>query len=426
MYPESEAQGREPADSNGVGTELVSISVKEMPLTDFLRVLAARNGISVIWAEGLDRRLVSVEAVGVPVNEVFEGLARRFGVSVQRVGQSWYVGEFRNEDRATLVRKTVRLSPDDVSSAVGVVLGETGRVKCFKDGLCIVSAPAESCRRIAAVFDEIEAARCDSWVVQLYLFSCSHEATHDLGLDTSALIDLSYTFAKKSLAVASSSSSGATPIATPLNGSHLASSFGAVMKAAATRSDVSLVGKPLFVLGDGETSSFVSGISVPVPKKTVSDQGTVTTSGYDMVQSGLSSDVSLREGPHGTAMLTAHISLGQITGYVESVPIQAKNEFSTSAVVASSGVYLLGALDEDDATIGATGLAERLLSHSTKDVKRSQIQIWARLYRIAAPMKMSRMTMVEARDPQLRSHSALDGPLHSAAEIIKPEFTSQK
>ena len=376
-----------------------------MPLTEFLRVLSSQYDVSVVWSDSLDRRLVSVEAENVPVEEIFAGLARRFGVTSQRVGRSWYVGEFRNEDRATLVRKTLRLSQEDVASAVAVVLGTDARQKTYKDGLIVVSDRPDALQRLSVALDEIESARADSWVVQLYLFSCSKDTSKSIGVDTTALLDLSYTFAKQSLA------------ASPANGAHLASSFHAVMQATATRQDVRLVGKPLFVLGDGEKSSFVSGESVPVPKKTVSGQGTVSTSGFDYVQSGLSADVSLREGAHATANVTVHVSLGEITGYVETAPIQSKNDFTTSAVVSSSGVYLLGALDQDSSTIGASGLHDLLLLKKTNAQKGSQIQVWARIYRVAGPITPRKVTHAMIPQPAVKS---------AAAEVMELESSNGK
>lgn len=351
-----------------------------MPLTEFLRVLSAKYGVSVIWAEGMDKRLVSVEAEDVPIEEIFQGLARRFNVAVEHVGASWYVGEFRNEDKATLVRKAARLSKEDVQVFAESVLGEGGRCRSFTDGLFVATDRAENLRRFSAALDQVETARSDSWVLQLYLISTSKESARDMGLDTNALIDLSYTFAQKSLVLPNS-------VPSPANGVHLASKFSAVMQAAAKRADVRLVGKPLFVLADGETARVSSGTVTPVPKKTVSDQGTVTTSGFEYVNSGLSAEATIREGGRGTVRLTLKCSLGQITGFVEGAPVQAKDEFSTVAVLMSSGVYLLGALDQEQAHDTVSGVAPRVMTHNVADAKESQIQIWARLYRIGGPLK---------------------------------------
>jgi len=352
----------------------VQLSVKETPLPDFLRLLCSQHGVSVVWSDNLDKRLVSLEADGVPVDEIFEGLARRFGVAVERVGASWYVGDFRDEDKANYIRKVGRLSAKDARLALKVVLSDSGRAEVFEDGLIVACDRAGALRRLSSALDDIENAPSGSWVLQLYLVSTSKSATTDLGLDTTALIDISYTLAKDSL------------IPFPSDGVHLASKLSAVLHATSARDDVRMVGRPLFVLTDGQAANFTSGLSVPVPRKTVSNEGTVTTSGFDYIQSGITASATVRDGGAGLANLELKISLGQITGYVEGAPIQARDEFSTVCVVASSGVYLLGALDRDESRNAGAGLHEKVLTRKQTDKRESQIQVWARLYRIGGAL----------------------------------------
>lgn len=357
---------------------MVEISAKEMPVSDFLRLLSAKYSIALMWSEGMDKRLVSIEAAGVPLDEVLTGMARRFAVSLERVGRSWYVGEFRNEDRAYLVRKTSRLSKEALLAAVQVVLTDAGRAQVFEDGLLVCSDRSENLRRVVAVLEDVEAARSDAWVIQLFLLSTTKSATRELGVDTQALVDLSYTFAKDSIA------SVVSPVSIP-NGVHLASKFDAVLRASASRDDVKLLGKPLFLVSDGQTSKLTSGLKVPIARKTVSDQGTVETAGYDYIQSGFESEVKIREGGNGTVFLSLNLSMGQITGYVESAPIQSQDQFNTVVCLASSGVYLLGALDRDEYRSGASGIMEPLLLKRQTEKRASQLQIWARLYRVEGP-----------------------------------------
>lgn len=386
FYPELQLAPEILADPVAPAPAVVQLSVKEMPLGEFLRVLSIKYGVSISWSEGMDKRLVSYEASGLPLAEVFDGLRRRFNVSAVLIGSAWYVGEYRDEDKIWLVRKTARLKAESLRLALALGISADGRAEVFNDGLVVVVDRGENVRRVVSILEEIEKARADSWVLQLYLFSTTKTASKQMGVDTDALIDLSYTFAKNSLLPA------------PSNGIHLASRFSAVMRATATREDVKLIGKPLFVLADGETSTLNSGVTVPVPRKTVSDQGTVTTSGFDYIQSGLTSECSLREGAGNTVRLNLKISLGQITGFIEGAPVQSKDEFSTSAVLAASGVYLLGALDRDETRAGASGIVEQVMLKKNSETRQTQVQIWARLYRVGA---------------------AIDQPDTSRAEVIR-------
>jgi len=347
-------------------------------MVDFLRVLSAQYGASVAWSEGVDKRLVSAEFQSVPLEDVFSSLARRFECEVTRVGNMWYVGTLKAADRAFFVRKMRRLDADGLVRAAQVVMSEAGRIQSFPDGLVVCSDRVEVLQRVSGVFDAVESARSDAWVCQLYLVSLSKTATKDLGVDTTALLDLSYTLAKASLT------------RSPRNGLHLASSLDLVLHATATRSDVSLVARPLFVLGDGESGAFTSGTKVPIPRKTVSDQGTVTTSGYDYVQSGTTAKVKLREYGQDSVRLEVNVTLGSITGYVQEAPIQQNDDFNTVAVLSSDGVYLLGSLDQDGTRDDLSGLSEKLQTRRNQSSSAGQVQVWARLYRVAGPVMRER------------------------------------
>ena len=367
-----EAQSQKHADAGGAR---ITISAKEMPIADFVRVLAAQYGASVVFDDQLEGHKVSIEVQDTPIVDVFGLLARRLGVQTSRVGNVWFIGKLRPEDRGYLVRKVRRLPEVGLRESVMVLLSEAGRVAAYNDGLVVCSDRVEVLERVEGLLDEVEAARSDTWVVQLYLVSISKDAKQTFGVDTTALANLSYSFAN------------ASAVLPAVSAAKLSSSFAATLNASAAKTGVELIGKPIFLLGDGESSSFQSGATVPVPKKTVSDQGTVTTSGFDYVQSGVSANCAIRESSNDSAKLTVSVSVGQITGYVESAPIQEKSTFQTVAVVGANGVYLLGSLDQDESDDSRTGLIPKFLLNHTQERKKGQVQVWAKVFRVAGPVK---------------------------------------
>ena len=364
-------------DSSGAR---VTISAKDMPVPDFLRVISAKYGASVVYEDALDSRVISIELNDVALPDVFGLLARRLKVQTSRVGSAWFVGNLRQEDRAFLVRKVRRLSDVGLKESVQTFLSEFGHVVAFSDGLVVVADRVEVLEHISGMLDQIEAARTDTWVVQLYLVSGSEDLKQTLGVDASALGNLSYSFAK----------------ASATGGLAVAGSFAAALKATASADGTALVGKPVFLLGDGETSAFVSGASIPIPRKTVSDQGTVTTQGFDYVQSGLSASCSVRESQGDGAKLTVKVSIGDIVGFVETAPIQSKSEFSTVAVVQSGGVYLLGSLDTSEALRNDSGIFARALTLKTREKKSGSVQVWAKIFRVAGPTEQAAVASVRS------------------------------
>jgi type II secretory pathway component GspD/PulD (secretin) len=347
-----------------------------MPVSDFIRVLSAKYGAAVVFDDQLDSRRISAELQNTPLVDVFGLLSRRLGVQVSRVGDAWFVGKLRVEDKGFLVRKVRRLTDQGLNQAVQVLLSEAGRSVSYNDGLVVVSDRVEVLQRVSGLLDAIESARADTWVIQLYLVAVSDDVKATFGADTTALANLSYSFAKASAGL---------PISSTPGGGSLTSSLSAALSTTASKASVRLVGKPLFLIGDGESANFQSGVTVPVPKKTVSDQGTVTTSGFDYIQAGLSASCSLRETTSAGAKLTVGVSIGQITGYVENAPVQTKSTFNTVAVVQAGGVYLLGSLDQDEKDINDKGLTPRLLLLKDHEGKRANVEVWARVFRIAGP-----------------------------------------
>ncbi len=79
------------------------------------------------------------------------------------------------------------------------------------------------------------------------------------------------------------------------------------------------------------------GDTIPIPQKTVSENGAVTTSGFEYIQTGLIIKSSLREVSPSTAKCQLEIELTNITGYVDSAPIVNGQKFSTTAVLETGG-----------------------------------------------------------------------------------------
>jgi hypothetical protein len=350
----------------------LSVSAAAMPVPEFFRYVATQADVSVVWDESLDAKLVSLELTDVPLPELFGMVARRLGVQIGRVGSTWYVGTLRGEDRGFMVRKVRRLPEDGLKAAVQVMLSDAGKLATYADGLLVCGDRVEVLQRIASLLDSVESVGAESWVVQLYLLSVSKEASSELGLDIKPLADVSYTFAAKSLV-------------SPAAAAELSAALSGALKASSKRQDVRVVAQPLFLLIDGESSSFSSGASIPVPKKAVSNQGTITTQSYEMVNTGLAATVSIREMSAAVVRCRVKVDLGQVTGFVESAPIQAKDSFETVSVLAAGGVYLLGALDRSETSKDSSGPLPQLQGVRSRSDKANQIQIWARLYRIAGP-----------------------------------------
>jgi len=361
----------------------LTISCERMPVPKFLQFVATETGVSLVADEQLDSRTVTLEASDVSLAELLGTVARRLGVQIGRVGSTWYLGQLRGEDRGVLVRRVRRLSQEGVKSAVDVMLSDAGRLSTFPDGLLVCGDRVEVLDRIRDLLDRVEASGAESWAVQLYLISLSESKATELGINAQPLIELSYAFASKSNGLGLSTT-------TPEDLKKLTNALTSVLKASATSQDIRIVAQPLFLLLDGESSKFSSGISIPIPKRVVSDQGTVTTQGYEFVNSGLDCDASIREVSAQLVRFKVAVELGQLQGFVEQAPIRSKDRFETVAVLASGGVYLLGSLSRDERAHSTSGPVAMLPTNKKRDAKMGQVQVWAKVFRVAGPLTASK------------------------------------
>ncbi len=239
--------------------------------------------MSVILESGLETKAITMEVRDQPISEVLNFVARRFGVNVRHQGKLYYIGALEADDRGVLVRRVRRLTKEQLAEVLQVFSGQNGRATQFADGLVVVGDSVEVLGRINEMIDQVEAAETSVWVVQLHLLSYSRSAADELGINVEPA-------AKAGLAFASGSALGGAKASW-----ELATSLDAVLQVAYSRDDVAVTAAPMFIVSDGEKASFVQGDRVPIPRRTVSPEGTVTTAGFDYVQTGVNVELTLRE-----------------------------------------------------------------------------------------------------------------------------------
>lgn len=335
----------------------------------------------------LDAEFVTADFRNETPSEMLHVIARRLGCEVTRIGSLYYLGTLKREDRGVLVRRVRRLSSDELHECVRVLTSDQGATATFSDGLCVIGDRVDVLSRIDELLNQVEQADSATWVVQLYLVSLEAAAIRDLGFDVRPTVEVAATFA-----AASGGAAGAPAAA-------LTGGLNAVLAAAASNSNAHLVAEPLFLLVDGGDSEFVRGERVPVPRRVVSDQGTVTTEGFEMIQTGLTCRVSLRELRADAAKMTLDLSMSDITRFVESAPVTREDAYRTQAEIRSGGVYLLGSLvrqADSDKQLG--GLLTQYGQQRTDTV----MQVWGRAYRVGSPAELvssERIHCDETRGP---------------------------
>ncbi|MEM8709467.1 MAG: hypothetical protein AAGG01_00830 [Planctomycetota bacterium] len=348
--------------------EVVTLSAQSMPLVAFARMLADRASVSVVVSARLDERPVSLEVADVSVGAVLALVARRLGVELTYSGGVYFIGELRPEDRGVYVRRVRRLDREGLTGAVETLLSQNGRMQAYDDGLVVVGDRVEVLHRVAELLDRVESAGADSWVVQVHMIATRESDLSEFGLDAVPALDVAATYATASNAADAG-----------FNAS-LSSSLTAMLRAERTIESVELVTAPLFVMVDGGRATLADGDELRIPQFSISDFGTQTVTGFEIVQTGLDMSIGLRDLGDARARVEFRTSLSAVVGFVEdTLPTINTQRYETNAVIRSGGVYLLGALERRSRLDGVDG-PFRSVERSEADDR--TVMIWLRAYRI--------------------------------------------
>ncbi len=361
-------------DAPEMELQKVTLSARGMKMTDFLRYMVDQANVSIVCDQALDNQPVNINVVDTEVRDVLSSVARRYGVDITEQGNVFYIGTLKPQDRAILVRKVKRLTADEITKMVETLASEVGRVAASSDGLVVVGDRVRVLQNISSMFTQVEQAQTNTWVLQMYLISGSSNTARELGFDTTATMDIAATMANTKSKIDS------------------LGVFNAILKSARSTSRYDVMAEPMMLITDGGESSIQDGETIPIPRRTVSDSGTVNTTGYDYVKTGIVVNTSLREMSTRSATCSVEIEMTQVTSYVDSAPVTSGQTFKTTAVLESGGTYLLGSLSRSSLNRDRGGAFVNTFK-STKD-NAANIEIWLRCYRIrgaydAAPTSTS-------------------------------------
>ena len=346
---------------------LLTFSASEMPLKSFLRWITDQTSTSIICHVDLDDKQVTVNVKDVTLTDLLATVSRRMGMDLTQQGNIYYMGAIKPEDRGILVRKVRRLDATGLQAAIATLKTDIGQSVTFADGLLIVGEKVRNLQKIHDMLDLVESTESDTWILQLHIISLQDTLTNELGFNTSTSLDIATTFAN--------------------NGGYSTTAAGAlsaILRAAQESNRADIIAQPMMLLMDGDRARFQDGETIPVPKKTTSYNGTITTDGFEYVNTGVIVNTQLREVSVDKARCTLNVELTSIKGYVEYAPITNGQKFSTTAVLESGGVYLLGSMKRTTKTNNRSGSFFPTLKKD--ELQDGDVQIWARCYKISGSL----------------------------------------
>lgn len=254
-----------------------------------------------------------------------------------------------------------RLKAAELQTAVKSSLSDWGNVQAYEDGLVVVSDRVEVLGRVGELLDGIEAAPSGGFVVQLFVMSLSREAQRNLGVDVTPM------------AAAAAQVGGGTGQAAQ---NMIAGKAGltAALNATQSRADVRILGKPLMLLADGASAELRRGRQDPIPERSVSPEGTVTTLKYSTVQTGFVVECSVRRVDAQRVRLVVFVELSDVIGKVDQAPIVRNESGKSEMIVDLNSPGLVLSLEREQADRRNDGIF--LLNPSSLD-QNDLLQVWA-------------------------------------------------
>lgn len=355
-----------------VDTRKLNLSANKMELPSFCRLLSDHFSVGIVFSEKLVNNLITAEFKDTDLNTVFTVLSRQLGVDVVNIGNTYYLGELREEDRGVLIRRVLSHDEENLQQLLETLKSGAGKSKVLSGRVVIVADKDFVIRRISEALDQIEGYDLSSWIIQLYFLVLRKDALAEGGLTMSTSGTISYNISENTLDVKDFKLEGL---------------FSGLFES----SYADLYASPMFVLRDGVKGTWFDGQNVPVARKTVSDYGTVTTSGFDYIDTGLEVTASCRESKAG-GYLELKIGLSDIQSYVEGTPLTSRTKVNVALDMEPNKIYLLSELqrysliDREENTL--------LLA---RNKGKSTIQVWGRIYKTGIPKKYDLPKMDETQ-----------------------------
>lgn len=339
-----------------VSSETITLSCLDMPLNTLCRVLSDEFSIGLVFSTRLSGSKITAEFKDTDFESVLNVISRQLDLDIIQVGNTYYIGELKPEDRGILVRRILGFSDDSLKQIVNSLISSNGKSTVY-DSIVIVADHESVLSRISESLDYLDSVTFDTWIVQLCFITLRSDALVDAGLDVVSSGTISYDIANSKLDFKDFD-------------------INALFNLTASSSLADIYASPMFVVRDGSVAKWQDGERVPVPKKTISDYGVVTTSGYDYVNTGFLVNCSVNS-IKGGGRLTIDIELSDILSYVESAPVTSTTSYSFETDVLSGKLYLVGELS----TFKLLDKQANILDFSGERGKTS-VQVWVQCYQI--------------------------------------------
>lgn len=322
--------------------------------SDVVREVCSQAGLDVVIPAGLSSKSdddssgsgVTVSFASTPVYDALVHLGKLRGL-VPRLEGSLVSFDDPRVSTVSYIDPGY-LSRDEAIEVVRSVVGTDGSVTFAGRGVTLAGGDAlvGHASKLQSLFSAYAPVQ---WQVAVWIIEISSDTRDRLGVELALRGDLQGLWSSGSASIAAQSL---------LHG---------VIEGRHSRSDARIVNHATVTVVEGQRSVLRNVTTVPIPERSVSAEGTVTTSGYTYIDAGLILLLDARALPDGRVWLSVQPEISSISGYVEEAPVIARRSMQFTAM-AEPGAYLIVAgLDELRRLSERRGLLELFAADDVSD-----------------------------------------------------------
>ena len=284
--------------------DLYSFSADSMPFSIFIRWLSDRSNFGFVYQNGLENKKISAEVQSATIEEIVDTISRSHNLKFLKIGNTYYIGDLRKEDRGFLVKRVLSVEKEFLKQSVDSILSETGKCSVSENCLLVVSDFSTVLSRISDMCDQLQDSSPGTWILQFFITMQKKQININAGADFNSSGSIAYALTKEQ-GDSNFSSSDSTNITNNIE---------LILNNKSEYIDV--ISAPMMLIRDGSSGEWYDGVTTPIPEYTVSSYGVRTVSGYKDYKTGFSLKSSIRETPEG-CILQCKYESSNITGYTD-------------------------------------------------------------------------------------------------------------
>jgi len=211
----------------------------------------------------------------------------------------------------------------DLTTTIQQIVGQDSTVSNV-NGLIVIGGSNRSVEQARLISDLVGIDKPKSWFIDVCILSMSKNWKIDIGIDGS-------------IGGVIKSSSEESILDYVLDGLWSIDYGGGI--------DEIILRTGVVVL-EGTTSRIISVEEIPIPIKTISPQGTVTTTGYETINAGITITIEITKVPDGLRV-KLHPEISDISGYIEEKPIVSRKSIESNVIIQNNDKIIISGLWSD-------------------------------------------------------------------------------